>query len=189
MLTPLQRCWTSKDRTLSVNVKRNQSSISRSSQTFRVPSACCKLLCSSFDHSSLILITRTAVEALAQSGYQPSRTLVFSLILAEVRHPFHSFNCKVSDTFRLSIRPPIYRRCLITYTPRTTSMDSKWVSSYHLLCVETEDLTGCGILCAFSSGDCTWVSPPYFLFGRRPATVCRMYSTMVSASDSYRSAH
>jgi hypothetical protein len=35
----------------------------------------------------------TAVEALAQSGYQPSRTLVFSLMLGEARH-FHSFNQK-----------------------------------------------------------------------------------------------
>jgi hypothetical protein len=32
------------------------------------------------------------VEALAQSGYQPSRTLVFSLMLGEVRNSFHSFN-------------------------------------------------------------------------------------------------
>lgn len=44
------------------------------------------------------------MEALAQSGYQPSRTLVFSLMLGEVRHHFHSFN-------RRSIYhvPPIYQ--------------------------------------------------------------------------------
>jgi hypothetical protein len=32
------------------------------------------------------------VEALVQSGYRPSRTLVLSLMLGEVRHPFHLAN-------------------------------------------------------------------------------------------------
>jgi hypothetical protein len=44
------------------------------------------------------------VEALAQSGYQPSRTLVFSLMLGEARH-FHSFNQKsISPTQAADIR-------------------------------------------------------------------------------------
>jgi len=60
----------------------------------RVLSARCESFYS-FIHSTSFSLTnfnfsifRTAVDALIQSGYQPSRTLVFSLMLGEVRHVF-----------------------------------------------------------------------------------------------------
>lgn len=137
----------------------------------RVPSACCWSLHSSIRPLPLTISTiRTALEALVQSGYQPSRTLVLSVLLGEVRRPFHPANRgEVFIAFRESTRPPMYGKCLSTSTPRTKSMESIWVSSHHhRLSAKAEDSPKCLMPCAISLIDCTGESPPYFLFRRRP---------------------